>query len=307
LLFAGHPYGLNVAGSQKAIENFSTQDLREIYRKHARPDLLVLAVSGDVKAEEIFNQAESLFGDWQKPAVPKSKVVEEEVPPEVPSAPKIFRLERDRSQVHIILGFLGTTLTSPDRYSMEILDTILNGQSGRLFSDLRDKQSLAYSLSSFSLLGTDTGSFGFYIGTRPDKKEEAIKALWKQIYSIREEPVSETELQRAKNILIGSYELSLQTHSSQALEMALNETYGLGQNFGSRYSMEVNRIDAEAVLQVARKYLLMDNYILVTVGAESPSSAAEGALESTDTAQPADLQKPAEEAGPETTTANQNN
>jgi len=275
LLFAGHPYSLNVAGSKTAIEHFSSADLRAIYEEHARPDRLVLAVSGDVKAKEVLQKVEELFGDWQPPAAAAARVSEEEMPPVVPSSPKIFRLERDRAQVHIILGFLGTTLTDEDRFGLEVLDTILNGQSGRLFTDLRDKQSLAYSLSSFSLVGIDTGSFGFYIATSPEKREDAIKALWQQIYRIREEPVSEAELQRAKSILIGNYELSLQTHSNQALDMALNEIYGLGQDFGNRYAEHLNEVDADTVLRVARKYLLMDNYILVTVGAEGPPPASE--------------------------------
>ncbi len=155
-----------------------------------------------------------------------------------------------------------------------MLDTVLNGQSGRLFAELRDKQSLAYSLSSFSLLGLDTGSFGFYLGTSPDKREEAIKALWQQIDRVREEPVSAAELQRAKNVLIGNYELGLQTHSAQALEMALNETYGLGQDFGSRYARAIDAVDGEAILGVARKYLQKDHYVLVTVGAEVQPPAA---------------------------------
>lgn len=297
LLFAGHPYGLNVAGSQRAIEGFTSESLKEIYQKNARPDQMVLAVSGDVEAEKVAKRVEELFGDWSNPAASAgSAVIEEEMPPEIPASPKIFRLERNRAQVHIIIGFLGTSLYNEDRYAIEVLDTVLNGQSGRLFTELRDKQSLAYSLSSFSLVGLDTGSVGFYIGTSPDKREEAIKALWQQIYRVREEPVSEAELQRAKNILIGNYELGLQTHSAQALEMALNETYGLGQDFGNRYARMIDAVDSEAILRVAQKYLLMDHYVMVTVGAEGqpPPSVKQTGQEAAPTASD-QLGQPAEE------------
>ncbi len=278
LLFAGHPYGLNTLGTEEAIRSLGVDQLRRIYEQYARVDRLTLAVVGDVKAAEVRDLVEELLGDWQPPPVRESgELVEEDLPPAVPGEPKLFHLARDKEQVHLIIGFLGVSLDSPDRYAMEVLDTILSGQSGRLFTELRDRQSLAYSLSSFSLLGTDTGAFGVYIGTSPDKKEAAIKALWAQIARVRNEPVSDAELQRAKNILIANYELGLQTHSAQALEMALNETYGLGQDFGSRYTEKINAVDAEAVLTVARRYLLMDHYVLVAVGAENNGSPEQGA------------------------------
>ena len=74
-------------------------------------------------------------------------------------------------------------------------------------------------------------------------------------------------MNRAKNILISQYELAMQTHSAQALELGLNETYGLGHDFGNRYIQAIKEIDAEKVLEVARKYILPEAYVLVAVGA----------------------------------------
>lgn len=274
LLFQGHPYSLNTAGSKTAIQKFTVEELKDLYKKHANPDRMVLAVAGDVKAEDVREIVAQLFEEWAIPERPGDTIEEEEyLPPTAPPSPEIFRIRRDKEQVHIIIGFLGSTLTSPDRYGLEVLDTVFSGQSGRLFTELRDKKSLAYSLSSFSLLGIDTGSIGVYIATNPDKKDETISALWKEIHRIREEPITVAELKKAKNILIGNYELGLQTHGSQAMEMSLNETYGLGQDFGNRYIDAVSRVTAEDVLKAARKYLHPDHYVLITVGADAPASA----------------------------------
>jgi zinc protease len=79
--------------------------------------------------------------------------------------------------------------------------------------------------------------------------------------------VEENELNRAKNILISQYELAMQTHSAQALELGLNETYGLGQDFGNRYIEAIKEIDAAKVREMARKYILPDAYVMVAVGA----------------------------------------
>lgn len=266
-LFPGHPYGLNTLGNESVLAAIGVDELKEIYQRHARPEELVLSVAGDVEAEKVREAVEQLFGSWQIPSR-AAKVTEEAVlPPHGPAGPDILTLARDKQQVHIIIGFLGTTLSSEDRYGLEILDTVLSGQSGRLFTELRDKQSLAYSLSSFSLLGLDTGSFGIYIGTSPDKKEEAIRAVWQQLFQVRETAISEEELAKARNILMGNYELGLQTHGAQAMEMALNETYGLGQDFGHRYLLALDQVDPATVLTLARKYIRPNNYVLVTVGA----------------------------------------
>ncbi|MEN8257375.1 MAG: pitrilysin family protein [Thermodesulfobacteriota bacterium] len=267
LLFQGHPYGLNTLGAEGSLARLKVNELRAIYREHAQPDKMVLTVAGAVKAEEVKDLVDDLFGQWQGPESGQSLAEESFLPPELPVKPEIFSIERDKEQVHIIVGFLGTTLTSDDRFALEVLDNILSGQSGRLFSELRDKKSLAYSLSAFSLVGLDTGSFGIYIGTSPDKRDEAVKSLWKELYLVLEQEVSEKELQRAKNVLTSSYELRLQTHSEQAMEMALNETYGLGQDHGSRYLKEIDAVDAAKVLEVARKYIQPEHYVMVTVGA----------------------------------------
>lgn len=266
ILFQGHPYGLNTAGSKEVLERITADELKNIYNKAARPDSLVLSVVGQVKAEEVRDKVEELFGAWSNSDTPK--IIDESLPPNPPSAPEIFNITKDKEQTHVIIGFLGTTFHSPDRYALEILDTVLNGQSGRLFIQLRDKQSLAYSLSSFAMMGIDTGSFGVYIGTSPDKKEAAIKGVWQELFKIREDTISKEELEKAKSLIIGHYELGLQTHGSQAMDMALSETYDLGQDFGKKYIHEISRISAEDVLEVAQKYIQPDHYILVTVGAE---------------------------------------
>jgi zinc protease len=283
-IFQGHPYGLNTAGSEEAIKGFTVNQLKELYNQHAAPEQMVLSVAGAVKAEEVRDMVKKIFGDWQAPTKPAttSGLAEESIlPPDPPGRPDLVRIIKDREQLHLIIGFLGATMTSPDRYALEILDTVLSGQSGRLFNGLRDKQSLAYSLSSFSQFGLDTGSFGIYMGTSPDKKDQAIKAVWKELFRARQELITDAELTKARNLLIGHYELGLQTHGAQAMEMGLNETYNLGLDFGKRYIKELEAVSVQQVLEVAQKYIQPDHYVMVTVGpkptmqAEPPTTTVE--------------------------------
>jgi len=272
LLFQGHPYALNTAGNREAINSFTVKELLEIYQANARPNRLVLAVVGAVKAEETRKMVEKMFGQW-KPRDSNNNLKESFLVPPPPAKPIEFNLARDKAQVHLVLGFTGSTLKGSDRFALEVLDTVLSGQSGRLFTTLRDDQSLAYSLSAFNAPGIDTGAFGVYIGTSPEKRDQAVSALWRELYRVRDEEITPEELEKAKNLLIGQYELGLQTHSSQAMEMALNETYDLGQDFGRRYIAALEKITPAEVLAAARKYIQPEHYCLVNVGAETDMSA----------------------------------
>ncbi len=266
ILFQGHPYGLDTHGSEEVLKQISAAELKRIYKQAAHPSRLVLTVAGHVKAEEVLEEVKALFGSWDDADLVEQN--EEFLPPEAPATPNIFKIVKDKEQTHIIIGFMGASIDSHDRFALEVLETILSGQSGRLFRELRDKQSLAYSLSSFAMLGIDTGSFGIYIGTSPDKKEDAIQGAWQELYKLRQSPVSKEELEKAKNVIIGHYELGLQTHGSQAMEMALTETYNLGQDFGNRYIHEISQVTAADVTEAAQKYIQSGHYVLVTVGAE---------------------------------------
>ncbi len=266
ILFQSHPYALNNLGSEKALATLSTDDLHKLYNRQAQPDALVLAVAGDVKAKDVYEKVTKLFGAWQKSGIKQER--NDVVLPTSPLKPKISSMARDKEQVHIIIGFLGAALTSPDRFALEVVDTVLSGQSGRLFTQLRDKQSLAYSLSSFNQMGLGTGSFGIYIGTSPDKKEEAISSVWQELNRIRSTPITKEELDKAKNLLLGQYDLSLQTNSAQALDMALGETYGLGLDFGTQYAQAIARITVDDVVAAAAKYIQPEHYVLVKVGVE---------------------------------------
>jgi zinc protease len=295
-LFQGHPYALNTAGREETIRKFTVDRLKDIYNRHALPDKMVLAVTGAVAAEEVREIVEKTFGDWQAPASAEaSRFFAEEsiLPPEPPGQPDLVRIVKDREQLHILVGFLGAAMSSSDRFALEVLDTVLSGQSGRLFVSMRDEQSLAYSLSSFTQFGLDTGSFGVYIGTSPDKMEQVVKAVWKELFKVRQEQITEAELEKAKNMLIGHYELSLQTHGSQAMELGLNKIYDLGLDFGTRYVEKIQEVTPQQVLEVARKYIKPDRYVMVTVGAnpgrqpELPTATGEEVLHGEDSTAPA--------------------
>jgi zinc protease len=153
---------------------------------------------------------------------------------------------------------------------LEVLNAILSGQGGRLFLQLRDRQSLAYAITSFFQEGVEPGFFGVYIGTDPRKVEEASHGLRLELEKVLSKKVSADELQRAKRNIVGSFEIELQRLSAQASNYAYNELYGLGWEHYKEYSQKILKVTADEVLQVAKKYLNPRQETSVVVGPEAP-------------------------------------
>lgn len=262
LLFSPHPYGLNLLGSPEVIKALTAEDLKKAYRRFVRPDKAVLAIVGDVDEKKALLLVESLFLSWQAPDLPYPQ--DQAVPPLL--EPRISTVNVEREQVHIILGFRATSLFDEDRFAMEVLNAILAGQGGRLFTTLRDKEALAYTVTSFLTLGVNTGGIGLYIACEPSKRKQALSGLWRELSKVVQEGVTEEEVERAQRWLLGRYQTGLQTNKAKAMDQALNEVLGLGFQFGVRYIQRIQEVDAEEVQKVAQKYLDQKPYALVTVG-----------------------------------------
>ncbi|MEW6615684.1 MAG: pitrilysin family protein [Thermodesulfobacteriota bacterium] len=260
-LYNYHPYGMNILGTKESILNMTRNDLIDYYRTYASPKNLVLSIVGDVRADDTIKKVKQFFQDFAATNFKIPKILKE-APPE---CIKNVEEYKDKKQAHIVLGFLGTTIYSPDRYALEVLNTVLSGQGGRLFMELRDKLSLAYAVASFFQDGIDPGFIGVYIGTSPEKLDTAIDGIKKELKKVREKKIDSAELERARRYLLGSFEIGLQTNSAKSATMAFGERYGLGYSYFMEYPERIAEVTNDDVLRVARKYLDLDRYSLAVV------------------------------------------
>ncbi len=263
-LFKRHPYGMPVMGTEDSVSAFSRDDLVEYYRRIFTPQRMVLSVVGDVSTEYVVERVKEVFRDFKGSGTTLPSPPIDEGPTGIEHTGEV----KDKAQTNIGIGFIGPTLKDRDRYALSVLTEILSGQGGRLFVELRDKKSLAYSVSAFSRMGMDPGVFAVYIGTAPEKKETAIEEILKELERLTKEKVSEDELRRAKRSLVGNYEIGLQSVSAQASDLANSELYGLGYDHFRRYPGLIESVTAEDVLHVARKYITLDRYVISIVGPE---------------------------------------
>ncbi len=260
--YKSHPYGMPLIGTTETVESFVREDLLGFLDNYARADRMIIAIVGDVDSDDIKTRVADLFIDFKgdSPILkgPASESAQDGIRKTGESV--------DKAQTNIAIAFPGVTVRDEDRFALSILAETLSGMGGRLFVELRDRKSLAYSLSAFSSLGVDPGIFGLYIGTSPGKRDVAVKGIFDELEKLRKDGITAEELERAKSALIGGYEIGLQEVSSRASDMAVNELLGLGHDYHSAYPEKLNAVTRKDVLRVAREYLKMDKYTISIVG-----------------------------------------
>jgi len=267
-LFSSHPYRMPVLGTRQSVVGIGKKSLKNYMRRHFTPDRMVLSVVGDVDSQQVIRRIKKLF--TVKP--PRGKAPRAPTIRLDPPQKKIRRVVRHRTkaQAHLVLGFMGTTLTSKDRHALEVLMAVLAGQGGRLFVELRDRLSLAYAVSGFSLEGIEPGYVAVYLGVDPNRVDEAIRAVRDQLHQVVARPAKKAELDRAKQYLVGIQAISLQRTSARATALAFNEIYDLGYLAHREYPERILKIKAEDVARVAKKYLKLEAYTLAVVRPKTP-------------------------------------
>jgi predicted Zn-dependent peptidase len=249
--FGDHPYAWDAIGLKESVERMDRAALLAHYRRHYVPGGMVLAVSGKVKSPEVVARAERLFG-----ALPAAPAPAPSTAP--PPARAVARevLTVPGAQAQILMGGLAPSLTDPDLAAMKLVSTVLGGGlSSRFFSDLRDKQGLAYTTAAREPFRVNAGYFLALLGTAPSNKDKAEAALREQLERIQREAVSEEELRVAKAYLLGSLAMDRRTNARQAWYLASLETAGVGHEFLDRYMAQVRAATAADLQRAARRYL----------------------------------------------------
>ena len=253
-LYPCHPYGMDVLGTLESVKGITREGLAEYYRKQAVSQNLVLAIVGDIDRFEAKEVAEGfLMGLRNEPFLRSIEACDSR-----PVQQAVREVSAEKQQAHILVGARGARHSDPDKYSLDVLDAVLSGQGGRLFARLRDEQSLAYSVTALNREAVQPGMFAVYMATSPDKRKVAIDGMVEQVQRIREEKIPKEEIERAKNYLIGTYEVGIQTNSAQASAMAFNERYGLGYAEYLEYPRRIKEVTAKDVRKAAEKYLCPD-------------------------------------------------
>lgn len=261
-LFLSGAYGHPVEGTKESVSRFNRAALVEFYRSYYAPNHSILALVGDITAEEVKTKLLPRLEQW-----PMSEIPEATSPKEYSQERKSIFINRDITQANIILGHIGVRRDHPDFYALSVMNYILGsgGFSSRLMEEIRSKRGLAYAVTSFFDSGKLPGSFQIVLQTKNSSAREAISLALQQVELIREKTVTEKELEGAKKYLIGSFPMRLNTQGKLANFLTLVEFYGLGLDYPEKYPSFINAVTEEEVRRVASEYLYPEKSILVVV------------------------------------------
>lgn len=259
--FQNHPYRQSLLGSEEAVASIDRAALEAHHAWLIRAPNLSLAVSGRVDPDAVAARVSARLSDLEAGAFERPAPPDEPPPREIRSA----ELRKDRAQAHLVIGFRGLTVADPDRLTLEVISQILAGQGGRLFLELRDRRSLAYSVSAMNVEGFAPGYFAVYIATSPEKFEDAHTGLLEELRKLVEAPPEDWELDRARRYLIGNFVIDQQRNAVHAAQVSLDTLYGLGPRDHAAYPERIAAVGKEDVLRVARRIIDLDAYTLATV------------------------------------------
>lgn len=260
-LYGEHPYGMPVIGSESAVAGFDRRALLEHHGRLVRGPNLVLGVAGDVDPEDVAHGLSRRLAELSDEAAP---------PPEpplgpAPREPRDVEACKPREQAHLVVGFQGLTLFDPDRFALELISQLLAGQGGRMFLELRDRRSLAYTVSATNVEGIVPGYFATYIATSPERLDEARQGTLDELRGLLEGLPAEDELERARRYLVGSHAIEAQRSGARALHLSLDALYGLGPDASAHYAEQIRAVTPEDVLRVARRVLDPTTTITATI------------------------------------------
>jgi zinc protease len=267
-IYGNHPLSYEATGTLETLSRIKREHLVEHAGKILNPKNLVISVVGDFNKalwlEQVEKLEKAIYLNASKPLI---HVLEQF------NHSKSEFLASEKEQSHVIIGWRGLTLNSPQRFVLEAIEAILAGQGGRLFYELRDKNSLAYSVSPMKMESLETGYVGGYIACSPEKVDKAIEMFHKEFRKLVDTPVGDEELARAKKYLIGQHDIGLQRKSSICNLLAFDLTYGNDYHVSLNVAEEYNKITAEDIQKLSKE-LFTQPYAISIVGQKIKKQAA---------------------------------
>ncbi|MEJ2239607.1 MAG: pitrilysin family protein, partial [Gemmatimonadales bacterium] len=256
--YAGDPYGLPSLGDPETVRAITHTQVQDWSARLPDQHVVVVAV-GDLDTEALIEGLQPL-ANW--PASPRS-------PASVPDPPVFHPAfdaeQRDKAQTALAMAFRATPYASTDRYALIVAGALLSGLAGRLFRELRDKQSLAYAVAALPWLRGRAGAVLTYIATSPESEAEARDAMLRELERLVAEDVPEDELTRARNYAAGLVEMRQQSGAAVAGEIMTAWVYGVLEELATTAD-RIRSVTAEDVASVVGNVFVADRAEFVVRG-----------------------------------------
>ena len=260
-IYGDHPYGLNPLGREETVLQITQADLVGKHRACFIWPSAVFGFCGDFESERILEMIERATQD-----LPEEKPLPEPlVSVQSDFKSRLVTSYEGRHQAVVCVGYLACTIESPDRLGLEILDEAAGDSSSRFFVKVREELGLAYSVGSSLFLGIAPGIFSLHAATAPEKVEQVVEIMTRELESLCKHGLEPEEFERAKTRTLSQLAFQLQNMDSNAHSVAFNELYGLGYDYVHRRRKKIVSLTIDSVNEVTRKYLMDKPAITVIV------------------------------------------
>jgi len=272
---ARHPYGYTEIGTEASMKAVTRDEMIAFWRQNFVPNSAALVVAGDISMTELRALAEKAFGAWA---------------PGAPARPSLGSPESTRAKVIIVdmpgapqtqlrVAGIGAARSTPDFRALQVMNNALGGLfSSRINMNLREQHGYSYGASSGFAFRRGAGPFVIAAGVRTDATGPAVGEIFKEVAGMIAAPMTDEELQKAKDALANSIPGAFETGVNTVNSYSNIFTYDLGMDYYTTYARQVNAVTAEQALDVAKRYVSPDRLVVIAVGDRSVIQSGLAAL-----------------------------
>ncbi len=273
LLWPEHPLGRDIAGSKESVAAITRDTMLDYRQGQYLPNNTVVTIAGNIQHQQMVTAVSQALGNWTKQRERSGYSVYKEQP-----AQRLHVETKDTEQAHLCLALPGLSLFHPKRFTLDLLNVILGGGMGsRLFTEIRDKLGLAYSIQSYVEHFLDSGSVTVSAGVEPKNLVTVIKAILEQLSLLRE-TVPESELSKAKELSKGRLLLRMEDSPNVASWVGGQEILTERILSVDQIVSIIDAITADELKQLARELLIGSQLRLAVVGRVAENEPLEGLL-----------------------------
>jgi predicted Zn-dependent peptidase len=273
LLWPGHALGRDVAGTKESVAAISREMMLDYLSRRYRPGNAVLAVAGDINHKEVVAAVNKAVAGWRQGRAPAAYL-----PFRGKMGRRVLIEKRPTEQTQLCLSLPGLSIIHPERFKLDLLNVILGeGMSSRLFTQIRDKLGLVYSIQSYAEHFLDTGAFTIAAGVDDKNLRVAIKAVLEELARLKE-TITEAELTKAKELFKGRILLRMEDSRSVAGWMGGQEILTGGILTVDEVIAIVEAMTPEELQKLAGELLVGEKLRLAVVGPVSPDEPLEELL-----------------------------
>ncbi len=273
---AAHPYGRPLAGTESSTGALSRDRVAEFYRAYYRPNAARILVVGDVTIAEARRLVFARLGAWERADVPAAAAAA----PPPPVGRAVYLVDKPGAAQSVIrIGHVGIARSNPDYFALQVLNTILGGAfTSRLNQNLRETHGYTYGAFSQFSAGRLAGPFVASASVVTAKTDSSLIEFLKELRRVRDEPIPDAELAKAKSYITLGLPGEFETTASAAARFRELLVYGLPLDYYAHYIDRIDAVTAAEVQRVARRYIDPEHFDIVVVGDKGQIEAGIKAL-----------------------------